>query len=352
MSKLRSIFNSRARKIAGTVLAAVALAGPVWSAGGAIVNGAGATFPAPIYSAWLKAYQKLHPDVQINYLAVGSGSGIREILEGKVDFGASDGPLSDKQLQAFKDSHGFPVLHFPTVLGAAVPAYNLPGAPELNFTPEILAGIYLGRIATWNDPLLVQANPKAKLPSNRILVLHRSEGSGTTYVWTDYLCKVSGEWQSKVGKGTSVNWPVGLAARGNDGVSELISKTPYSLGYVELSYALQKKLSYGRIRNTAGNFVKADLSSVAAAAAAASESLPDDFRISITNPPGKDAYPVSSFTWLLVPSRIQDPAKRKAIVDFLSWALTDGQSLTEQLTYARLPERVASRELKALARIQ
>lgn len=328
------------------------LAVPVWSISQTLVNGAGSTFAAPMYSTWLSAYQKLHPDVQINYQAIGSGGGVRQIMEGKVDFGASDGPMTDKQIQEYKDGHGFGILHFPAVLGADVPAYNVPGVGELNFTPDLLAGIYLGKITKWNDPMLHEANPKANLPSNDIVVVHRSDGSGTTYVWADYLSKVSEAWRNKVAKGFSVNWPVGLAARGNDGVSGLIEKTPYSLGYVELSYALQKQLTYGRVRNASGNFIKADLVSVAAAAVEASKDLPEDFRISITNAPGKDAFPISSFSWLLIPSKIQDAGKRKAVIDFLTWALTDGQKLTQELVYARLPERVVSRELAAISRIQ
>jgi phosphate transport system substrate-binding protein len=226
----------------------------------------------------------------------------------------------------------------------------LPGSPELNFTAETLAGIYLGRITKWDDPMLREANPKVNLPSVAIVVLHRSEGSGTTYVWSDYLSKVSDAWKSKVGRGFSVNWPVGISARGNDGVSDMIARTANSLGYVELSYALQKQLTYGRVRNAAGNFVKADLASVAAGAA--ERQMSEDFRISITNTPGKDAYPISSFSWLLVPATIQNPNKRKAIVDFLTWALTDGQNLTQQLAYARLPAGVASKELAAVSKIQ
>jgi phosphate transport system substrate-binding protein len=327
------------------------LAGPARSAALTTVTGAGASFPAPIYSVWLEAYQKLHPDVQIAYQALGSGGGIRLIMEGSVDFGGSDGPMNDKQLLGYKDTHGFSILHFPTVLGAAVPAYNVPGNPELNFTPDILAAIYLGRITKWDDPLLRQANPKANLPSSAIIVLHRTEGSGTTYVWTDYLSKVSPAWKSKVGTGFSVNWPVGLGARGNDGVADLVARTQYSIGYLELSYAAQKGLTYGRVRNMSGNFIKPDLSSVAAAAAEAQD-LSGDFRLSITNAQAKDAFPIASFSWLLVPARIQDPDKKKAIVDFLTWALTEGQKLTQQLMYARLPAGVVSKELAAVSRIQ
>lgn len=347
MSRFGSAFP-----VTGSLLALSLLACPSHSSAQTTLNGAGASFPGPIYTQWLKTYKQVHPGVQIGYSAIGSGGGIRQILEGTVDFGATDGPMSDKQLQTYQDSHGYGLLHFATVLGADVPAYNLPGSPELNFTAEALAGIYLGAIAKWDDPLLREANPKANLPSTPIVVLHRSEGSGTTYVWSDYLSKVSDTWKSKVGKGFSVNWPVGLAARGNDGVSDLIARTPNSLGYVELSYALQKHLTFGRVRNPAGNFVKADLASVAAGAAEVSQQMSGDFRVSITNSAAKDAYPISSFTWLLVPARIQNPDKRKAMIDFLTWALTDGQNLTEQLVYARLPAGVASKELAAVSKIQ
>lgn len=352
MSRHRSEIEKKGLDLCGVLLAIGILAVPAWSIGQTLLNGAGSTFAAPIYSSWLDAYRKNHPDVQISYHAIGSGGGIRQIMEGGVDFGASDAPMTDKQMQEYKDAHGFRIMHFPTVIGADVPAYNLPGVADLNFTAEILAEIYLGKITRWNDPMLHEANPKANLPASPIMVLHRSDGSGTTYVWADYLSKVSEDWKNKVGKGTSINWPVGLSARGNDGVSELIAKTPYSLGYVELSYAIQKHLAYGRVRNASGNFIKADLASVTAAAAEASQNPSDDFRFSITNAPGKDAYPISSFSWLLIPAKIPDGNKRKAIIDFLSWALAEGQSLTQQLVYARLPERVISKELATISRVQ
>ncbi|HTS29175.1 MAG TPA: phosphate ABC transporter substrate-binding protein PstS [Bryobacteraceae bacterium] len=351
MAGLGSFFARNAVKASGVLLAACFAAAPCWPADQTVVNGAGGSFPAPIYTRWLDAYKKAHPDVQLNYHAVGSGGGIRQILEGTVDFGASDGPLTDKQLQGYKDSHGFGILHLPMVLGAAVPAYNLPGGPEINFTAEVLAGIYLGKITKWDDPQIRDANPKANLPSNVIVVLHRSEGSGTTYVWSDYLSKVSDSWKSRAGTGFSINWPVGLSARGNDGVADLIARTQYSLGYVELSYAIQKKLTYGKVRNSSGNFVKADLASVAAAAES-STNVSEDFRFSITNAPGKDAFPIASFSWLLVPAKIEDAGKRKAIVGFLNWALSDGQGLTQDLVYARVPARIVSKELAAISRIQ
>lgn len=333
------------------LVGAALLAVPAWSVTQTVLNGAGSTFAAPLYSAWMDAYRKMHPDVQITYAAVGSGGGIRQIMENSVDFGASDGPLSEKQIRDYRDNHGFEILHLPAMLGAAVPAYNVPGATDLNFTGEILAEIYLGKISRWDDPALHQANPGVNLPSKTIVVTHRSEGSGTTYVWSDYLSKVSAAWRARVGKGTSLNWPFGLSARGNDGVSDLLQKTSYSIGYVELGYAIRKGLTYGRVRNGAGFYVKADLAGIAAAADSA-ESLPDDFRISITDAPGKNAYPISSFSWLLVPARIADAGKRSAIVNFLKWALTDGQNMGPAHDYARLPSGVVSKELAAISRIQ
>jgi len=318
-----------------------------------LINAAGATFPYPMYSKWFDQYHKLHPDVQINYQSIGSGGGIRQVMEGTVDFGASDGPMNDEQLKQFKDKRKVGVLHFPTVLGADVPCYNIPGvSEELNFTPEALAGIFLGKITKWNDPELVKANPKSKLPANDIVVVHRADGSGTTYVWVDYLSKVSPEWKTKVGTGTSVNWPVGLGGKGNEGVSGQIKQTPNSIGYIELIFAVQNKLAYGRVKNSSGSFVKADLAGVTAAAAGAAKDMPADFRVSITNAPGKTAYPISSFTWLLIPEKIDDAAKKKAITDFLHWMLTDGQGMTEALDYARLPQPVVAKEIAAISKIQ
>jgi phosphate transport system substrate-binding protein len=246
-----------------------------------------------------------------------------------------------------------PVLHFPTVLGAALPSYNIRGVQgDLNFTPEALAGIYLGKITKWNDPAITAANPGVKLPGDDIVVIHRSDGSGTTYIWTDYLSKVSPEWQSKVGKATSVNWPVGLGGKGNEGVAALLQQTPDSIGYVELIYAIQNHLAYGKVKNSSGTFVKADLASVSAAAAAASKFMPDDFRVSITNSEGKSAYPISSFTWLLIPEKISDASKREVVKDFLKWMLTDGQQDCEALSYAKLPKEVVAKEMKAITKIQ
>jgi phosphate transport system substrate-binding protein len=317
-----------------------------------LINAAGATFPYPMYSKWFDQYHKMHPDVQINYQSIGSGGGIRQVMEGTVDFGATDGPMNEEQLKQFRDKRKVGVLHFPTVLGADVPCYNIPGvSEELNFTPEALAGIFLGKITKWNDPELVKANPKSKLPASDIVVVHRADGSGTTYVWVDYLSRVSPEWKTKVGTGTSVNWPVGLGGKGNEGVSGQIKQTPNSIGYIELIYAVQNKLAYGRVKNSSGSFVKADLAGVTAAAAGAAKNMPADFRVSITNAPGATAYPISSFTWLLIPEKIDDAVKRKAITEFLHWMLTDGQNMAEALNYARLPKPVIAKELDAISKI-
>jgi phosphate transport system substrate-binding protein len=317
------------------------------------LNGAGATFPEPIYSKWFDEYHKQHPTVVINYQSVGSGGGIGQFFQGNVDFGASDGPLSNEQLSEYQKKYGATALHFPTVLGADVASYNIPGVTEeLNFTPDALAGIFLGKITKWNDPRIAKANPNVKLPANDIIVVHRSDGSGTTYVWTDYLSKVSEEWGAKVGRRTSVNWPVGIGASGNEGVSNAVKQTPNSLGYVELLFAEQKHLTYGRVQNPSGNFVKAELASVTAAASDAAKSMPDDFRISITNVDGRSAYPVASFTWLLIPSRIADAKKKQAIIDFLHWMLTTGQGFTEPLAYSQLPSEIVEKETLAISRIE
>ncbi len=313
------------------------------------INAAGATFPYPIYSKWFDEYHKLHPNAQINYQSIGSGGGIRQLTDKTVDFGASDGPMTDDQLK----QAGFKILHFPTVLGADVPSYNIPGVTaELKFTPEALAGIYLGKITKWNDPAIAGPNPGVKLPAEDIVVIHRSDGSGTTYIWTDYLSKVSSEWEKKVGRNTSVNWPVGLGGKGNEGVAGLVKQTPNSIGYIELIYAVQNNIPYGWVKNPAGEFIKPSLDGVSAAAAGAAKSMPDDFRVSITNAPGKTAYPISSFTWLLIPAQIQDAAKRTAIKDFIAWAITSGQKFCEPLAYAQLPKEVVAKEQKAIAMIQ
>ena len=303
------------------------------------LNGAGATFPYPMYSKWFSEYHKAHPDVEINYQSIGSGGGIRQVLAGTVDFGASDGPMTDQQLAEAKTK----ILHVPTVLGADVPAYNIPGVTaELKFTPEALAGIFLGKITNWNDKAIASANPDVKLPNDQIIVIHRSDGSGTTYIWTDYLSKISADWQGQAGKGTSVKWPVGLGGKGNEGVAGMIRQMQGSIGYIELIYAIQNKIPYGVVKNAAGNFVKASLDSVTAAAASAPK-MPADFRVSITNAPGKDAYPISSFTWLLIPAQSKDAAKGKILSDLLNWIVSDGQKMTADLAYAPLPASVAAK---------
>jgi phosphate transport system substrate-binding protein len=325
----------------------------VAASGETLINATGATFPYPMYSKWFNEYKKMHPDVQINYQSRGSGAGIQQVTAGTVDFGASDGPMDDKQLKEFQDKRGSEILHFPTVLGAVVPTYNIPGVTEpLNFTPEALAGIYLGKITKWNDPEIAKANPGVKLPNADIVVVHRAEASGTSFIWTDYLSKVSKEWEMMVGRGTSVKWPVGLGGQGSEGLTGQVKQTPNSIGYVELTYALQNKIPYGKVKNAAGQFVQADLASVTAAAASASKTIPDDFRVSITNAQGKAAYPIASFTWLLIPAKISDPAKKKALTDFLAWMLKDGQTMTEALSFAPLPKDVVAKETKAIAKIK
>jgi phosphate transport system substrate-binding protein len=341
---------SSTRKILGVAVLMLLASTVTWAQS---LTGAGATFPNPMYSKWFNEYKKLHPSVEINYQSIGSGAGIAQVTEGTVDFGASDGPMNDMQLADFQSKRGSAVLHFPTVLGAAVPIYNIEGVTgDLKFTQAALAGVYLGTITKWNDPAIAKANPGVKLPNNDIVVVHRSDGSGTTYIWVDFLSKASPDWKSKVGVGTAVNWPVGLGGKGSEGVTGLVKQTPNSIGYVELIYAMQNNLSFGVVQNAAGEFVKASLASTTAAAAAASQNMPADFRVSITNAPGKGAYPIASFTWLLIPQKIADPAKKKVLTDFLSWMLNDGQGMTEALAYARLPKEVQQMEMKAIAKIQ
>lgn len=314
------------------------------------INAAGATFPAPIYQKWFGEFHKAHPDIQINYQAIGSGGGIRQLTEGTVDFGASDMPMTDEQLKAVTKFH---VLHFPTVLGAIVPTYNVSGVSmDLKFSGQTLAGIYLGRIKKWNDAAIKKDNPSVNLPNDDITVVHRSDGSGTSFVFTDYLAKVDPEWKSKVGANTSVNWPVGLGGKGNEGVAGLVKQTPGSIGYVELLYAVQNKMTYGVVKNAAGNFVKADIMSVTDAAAGAAKDMPADFRVSINNAPGKNAYPISTFTWLLIPDKIDNASKKTAIVEFLKWMLTAGQQDCAMLDYAPLPQPVVAKEQKQISLIK
>ncbi len=332
------------RKI--VLLVCVLLALPV--VGQTTLTGAGATFPYPIYSKWFSEYHKSHPSVEINYQSIGSGGGIRQVTAATVDFGASDMPMTDKQLQEAKSK----ILNIPTVLGADVPAYNIPGvAGEVKFTPEALAGIFLGKISKWNDKAITSANPGVNFPDKEIIVVHRSDGSGTTFIWTDYLSKVSPEWKNQVGADTSVKWPVGLGQKGNEGVAGSLRQMSGSIGYVELIYAVQNNIPYGSVRNAAGAFVKASLEGVTAAAASAPK-MPADFRVSITNAPGKDAYPISSFTWMLIPAQSKDAAKGKMLADFLNWMVTDGQKMTTALAYAPLPENVAEKVKDAIKQVK
>jgi phosphate transport system substrate-binding protein len=317
--------------------------------GGRIINGAGATFPYPIYSKWFDEYGKTHPGAKINYQSIGSGGGIKQLTAKTVFFGASDMPMTDDQL---KSAPG-PILHFPTVLGGVVPIYNVEGVTQpLKFTGPLIADIYLGKISKWNDAAIAKVNPGVKLPATDIAVVHRSDGSGTTFIFCDYLSKVSPEYKTKVGASTSVEWPAGVGAKGNEGVSGLVKQTPGAIGYVELIYALQTKIPFGAVQNKAGNFVTASLESVTAAAAGASTNMPDDFRVSITNADGKDAYPLSSFTWMLFYQSADDKPMARTMVDFMKWALSDGQNLAPGLGYAPLPKPVVDKEMTALARIQ
>jgi phosphate transport system substrate-binding protein len=312
------------------------------------MDGAGATFPYPIYSKWFSEYNKIHPDVRINYQSIGSGGGIRQLTNQTVFFGATDGPMTKEQLQAAPGK----VLHFPTVLGGVVPIYNLAGDPDLKFSGTVLADIFLGKITKWSDPALAKDNPGVTFPEGDITVVHRADGSGTSYIFCDYLSKVSPEYKSKVGVATSVNWPAGIGGKGNEGVAGLVKQSPGSIGYVELIYALQNKIAYGAVKNYDGEFLKASIETVSAAAASAATQMPPDFRVSITNAPGKDAYPISSFTWLLLYESPKDKAKSRVMVDFMKWALTEGQKFAGDLGYAPLPESVVKLELPALEKIK
>jgi phosphate transport system substrate-binding protein len=301
-----------------------------------LMNGAGATFPYPIYSKWFDEYTKIDPEVRFNYQSIGSGGGIKQISSRTVDFGATDGPMTDEQLKQAPAE----LLHIPTVLGAVVATYNLPGTPKLKFTGDVLADIFLGKITKWNDARITALNAGVSLPDQPIVVAHRSDGSGTTYIWVDYLSKISPEWQQKVGKGTSVNWPVGLGGKGNEGVSGQVKNQPGALGYVELAYAVKNKLPVASIKNAAGKFIEPTIASTTAAAAGAAKSMPDDFRVSLTNPPGDEAYPVASFTWLLVYKDQPNEAKGRALAKFLWWMSHDGQKYADDLLYAPLPAPV------------
>lgn len=322
------------------VLAAtLAAAGPLAAQSEVRLTGAGATFPYPIYSKWVLEYTKTRPNVEINYQSIGSGGGIRQFSDRTVDFGATDGPMADSQIAAVRGN----VLHLPTVLGAVVPIYRIPGVTQqLKFTGEVLAGIFLGQITKWNDTRIAAVNPGVTLPNQDILVVHRSDGSGTTYVWVDYLSKVSPEWARRVGRGTAVNWPVGLGGQGNPGVASTVQRTPGSIGYVELVYAIQNRITVGQVRNRTGAFVEATLASTTAAAASATFAPDTDFRVSITDPPGATAYPIASFTWLLVPKQITDATRARALVEWIWWATHEGQTFAETLGYAPLPAPVVT----------
>ncbi len=329
--------------------ALIASAGATLAAQKVQILGGGATFPYPIYSKWFNEYNKRHPNVEINYQSQGSGFGIQQITKRTVFFGASDGPMTGEQLLAAPGK----ILHFPTVLGAVVPVYNVPGvSQELKFSGPLLADIFLGNVTKWNDAAIAKLNPGVSLPANDIVVVHRSDGSGTTFIWVDYLAKVSPEWKKRVGVATSVNWPVGVGAKGNESVSAQVRQVPNAIGYVELIYALHSKINYGSVQNASGTFVKADVNSVTEAAAAAAANMPADFRVSITNAAGAGVYPISSFTWLLLYENHPDKAKAKVMVDFVKWALADGQKFATELGYAPLPKNVIDMEVKALAQIR
>lgn len=333
------------RKLAALLLALAVCVVPAFATD---LNGAGATFPFPIYSKWFSEYRKEHPDVKVNYQPIGSGGGIRQLQAGTVDFGASDGPMSDEQLAQTPVK----VFHLPTVLGAVVPAYNIPGVKgEVKFASDVLADIFLGKINNWNDARIAKDNPGVKFPNKEIIVIHRAEASGTTYIFTDYLSKISKDWASGPGKNTAVKWPVGLGGKGNEGVAGFIRQMEGAVGYVELIYALQNNITYGVVKNAAGEWVKASLQSTTAAAASM-KSMPADFRVSITNAPGKDAYPICSFTWLLVPVQWKDGTKKQVMVDFLNWMLDQGQGMVSSLSYAPLPKEVADKERARIKEIK
>ncbi|MEO5823410.1 MAG: phosphate ABC transporter substrate-binding protein PstS [Vicinamibacteraceae bacterium] len=343
-------FITRRRLLAAVATGIAAAAVSVTlAAQGAQINGAGATFPFPIYSKWFSEYGKVKPGVQINYQSIGSGGGIRQLTNQTVFFGATDGPMTVDQMQTAPGK----ILHLPTVLGAVVPIYSIPGVTaDLKFTGPLIADIFLGKVVKWNDAAIAKVNPGVSLPDMDITVVHRSDGSGTSYIFVDYLSKVSPEWQKSVGVATSVKWPVGLGGKGNEGVAGLVKQTPGSIGYVELIYALQNKIAHGAVQNAAGEFVKASIPAVTAAASAAVKSMPKDFRVSITNAPGAGVYPVASFTWLLLYENPKDKAQSKVMVDFMKWALTDGQKFATELGYAPLPAEVIKLEMAALATIK
>jgi phosphate transport system substrate-binding protein len=311
------------------------------------LTGAGATFPYPIYSKWFSEYSAAHPGVEVNYQSIGSGGGITQVTKGTVDFGASDMPMTDQALAA----SSVKLVHIPTVLGAVVPIFNVPGVDAVKFSPDVLADIYLGKINNWNDARIAKDNPGAKLPDQKIIVVHRAEGSGTSFIWTDYLSKVSKEWAEGPGKGSALNWPTGVAGKGNEGVAGLVRQMPGTIGYVELIYALQNKINFGEVKNASGNFVKASIEGVTASAASVKQ-MPADYRISITNASGANAYPISSFTYLLIPTTGSDASKRKVLKDLLSWCLKSGEGEVSQLSYAPLPEELQKKVLNTVYGLQ
>ena len=343
---MRQLHRMMKLRIARLLGLAIALGLSANSSAQMMINGAGATFPYPIYSKWFDEYTKVDPSVRFNYQSIGSGGGQKQIMAQTVDFGASDGPMSDENLSKAPGK----ILHIPTVAGADVVAYNLPGNPSLKFDGETIAGIFLGQIKKWNDPKIAATNPGVKLPDTDIVVVHRSDGSGTTYIWTDYLSKVSPEWKQKVGTNTSVSWPTGIGGKGNEGVAGQIKQTPGALGYVELIYAVQNKMPFAEVKNSAGKFVKPTIESITAALATAE--IPDDFRFSITNAPGPDAYPISGATWLLVYEQQKDAGKGKKLVEFLKWAAKDGEKMAKDLEYAPLPDDLQARVLKRIDEIK
>ncbi len=311
------------------------------------LTGAGATFPYPIYSKWFSQYSSAHPGVEVNYASIGSGGGIAQVTKGLVDFGASDMPMTDDMLS----SSPVKLIHIPTVLGAVVPVFNVPGVKELRFSPDVLADIYLGKISNWNDPRIAKDNPDAKLPDQKIIVVHRSDGSGTSFIWTDYLSKVSKDWAGGPGKGTALSWPTGVGGKGNDGIAGLVRQMPGAIGYVELIYAIQNHITFGSVKNAAGNWITASIQGVTEAAASV-KNMPADYRVSITNAPGANSYPISSFTYLLIPKSGGDQSKRTVLKDLLSWMLKSGESQASDLSYAPLPQSLIEQELKTIYAIQ
>jgi phosphate transport system substrate-binding protein len=331
------------------IIVAGALAVVAATAGAQNINGAGATFPNPIYSKWFSEYSQQHSGVHINYQPIGSGGGIRQVTDGTVDFGASDVTMTDEQLAQAKVK----VMALPTVLGAVVPVYNIPGInKDINFSGDVIADIYLGKINKWNDPRIAKDNPGANLPDKPILPVYRSDGSGTTFIFTDFLSKVSSDWNTKVGKGAAIKWPTGIGQKGNEGIAGMVRQAPYSFGYVELIYAVQNKMEYGAVRNSTGKFLKASTGGVTAAAAGAAKNMPADYRISITNAAGADSYPISSFTWLLIPLHSSDPAKAKVLADLMGWVLDHGEAEAAALSYAPLPKQVQDMVRKSIANIK